>query len=276
MAWGAIKRAGFKLTIDGTTTDLYWHIVEINALDLWIYDAGDLLKPVWEWQRTSGAGVKIGPSYRAATIGIVSEASTIDDLNALNALCTDSIAAGIPGEFYIALGNTYSNYSHIRCYMVPGAISDWQYKEGFMRQEFDIVPVDGFWWRTLGNNIIQPGAYGIITAQNALGIDVDLEFSATAGTNPNIAVTPQPSSTTDFRNVYGFTAADVGEAFISTRDKVATIDGANAYDKRMGGAAGSGSYIFEVLPSGVHRLTNNSTGVVNVTTYQRLAAPRWI
>ena len=43
----------------------------------------------------------------------------------------------------------------------------------------------------------------------------------------------------------------------------------------MGGAAGSGSYIFEPLPLGVHRVTNNSTGVARARAYKRLAAPRW-
>lgn len=274
MAWEAIKRAGFKATINGTTTDLFWHITAIHALDLWIYDAGELLNPVWEWQRTSGAGVGIGPSYRAATIGIVSEASTIDDLNALNALCNDSIATKTPGEFYISMGNQYTD-NRIRCYMVPRAISDWQYKEGFMRQEFDVVPVDGFWWQSTGNWIIEPGAYGHITVDSQMGADIDITFEATAGTNPSVTVSPQPGSTSTFTNVYGFTAADVGEAYISTRDKVATIDGANAYDKRMGGAMGSGSYIFEPLPLGVHRVTNNSTGVARARAYKRLAAPRW-
>lgn len=275
MAWEAIRRVGFKVTIDGTTTNLFWHDIDLNALDLWIYDAGELMNPVWEWQRTSGAGVGIGPSYRAATIGIVSEAATIDDLNALNALCNDSIATRTPGVFYIAVGNSPNMFSYIRCYMVPRAISDWQYREGFMRQEFDVVPVDAFWWRDSSTWVIQPGTYGQITVDSQMGADMDITFGATAGTNPSVTVSPSSGSASTFTNVYGLTAADVGEAYISTRDKVATIDGVNAYDKRMGGAMGGGSYIFEPLPLGVHRVTNNSSGVVNVTAYKRLAAPIW-
>ena len=275
MAWEAIRRATFEVTIDGTTTAVYWHDIDLGALDLWFYDADALFAPVWEWTRAAYGAVNIAPSYGAATVGILSECDTMDDMNALTDLCNNSIAAKVPGKLTLQVGNSTNSPNFLRCYMVPRAISDWQYKEGFLRQEFDIVPVDGFWWRDSGNWVIQPGAYGQITVDSHMGADIGITFEATAGTNPSVTVSPQSSSTSTFTNVYGFTAADVGEAFISTRDKVATIDGANAYDKRMGGAMGSGSYIFEPLPLGVHRVTNNSTGVARARAYKRLAAPRW-
>ena len=274
MTWKPIWRASYTVNVGGADTTLWWNEEALNRLNLWFDDADALLTPVWEWQRTS-SHVDISPSRRAATVRIVSDASTSADIQQLTALCNTAIANKTPGVFGIVMGNSPGYTSELRCYMVPGAVTDWYFKEGFMRQEFDIVPVDEYWYRSLGNPHINAGAYGQITVTSPLGLDFDVTWASPAGTDPKITVTPQSGSTSSFTNVYGVDATASGKVFISTRDRAVTIDGANGYDKRIDGAMGSGSYIFEALPVGIHKVTNNGTSACDITTYKRLAAPEW-
>lgn len=281
MTWAPIRSASFSVTIGGTEQTVSWHYgtgptVPSGFKEIWFDDASALLTPVWGWQRT-GNYVGVSPSMRAATVRLVSDASSAADMQELTQLCDAAIAAATPGTLTLSLGPSAQNHvnSKLRCYMVPGAVSDWYWKEGLMRQEFDVVPIDQYWYWTLGSFHASANGgrnYAVITSP--LGADIDMAWESPAGADPRLTISPNEQGTA-FTNVYGVNATASGAVSISTRDRAVTIDGANGFDKRIDGAKGSGSYIFEAIPAGSYVLTNDGSTECVATITQRLAAPKW-
>ena len=297
-SWAPIRWASYGL--EATRTDPARAVVfhdavgySVDSLDIWLEDAAAMFADPWQFAAVGGRASITAQGPREIPFTVVSLADSAADIDALLALSNAAIAAAVnhsdagaltdaPGVFSIALGDDDEPFT-IRGYIVTRGVGAYDKREGLQRRELALITTETYWHKhaaeiTAGTDpeafdVASPeGADLILTASKYMSVHYVPLFATVRGAG-------------NYRNSHGLNVEDENAltATIDTAARTATYTTAawpyvnNGYSYRRGGAAGSGSYIFEPIPTaGAYTIESSSPNYpVTAQILERYGAPRW-
>lgn len=250
------------------------------SVDVWLEEADALFADPWQMGASSGRASVVNQGPREIPFTVVSLADTSADIDKLIEAASVSLAAGKPGKFSIALGESDEPFT-IDGYIVTRGVTDYDKREGLQRRELALITAENYWHRRLGD------ALQGVAVTSGLGADLGMSAYGTEGSGVSFDVTVSgtTSQAYPFSNRYAVDVPDALAASVILMTSTHSLTWENysgdivnsAYEYRQGGAMGSGSYIFEPIPTaGTYSATGTGSPTLGgVAVFERYGAPQW-